>query len=886
MNGVGHVAGGRGRGRQRIVKAHGGGAVRVLGDHRVLRVARRAQRGVERGQLPLAIARGHLAAVVVVGRRAPEVGHWDGAQQLLPAIAVGDEAVAQRGEQHVEVLARHAEVQPAADEAQRLVPACVRLRRGDRVDALTEGDLMPALRPGGILAQAEGDGYSVLARLRLHREGQVIDGLAQRRHIGFKRRLGDRHAVPRERDGASVRGGRGEQEAVADRHAVHADLAVDVPVAEAHLLHLRALAAVAVDDAVAAEVAVVRVLTEVAAVGVARLPEAVLRAHGLVDEVPDEPALEERLLVGVVGVLVQRAGGVAHRVRVLAEDVRLVPVLRKVRADLRRGDVHRAHDVALLREGGNAVRALVVHQARVVEGAEQVAHRLNDPAAGGLVAAAPHQHARVILVALIGGVHAVEQDVEPVHPVAGQRVVLRLVPLEHLIPDAMGLHIVLVDDVQAQLVAQGVERAVVGIVAGADGIDVVALHRQQVAADHLRACGAAELGAVVVPVDALEHHAPAVELHDAVADLEAAEAHALAHELAGRAVRKARGQLQRVQVRVLGAPQARRLHRQAQGNFVPPLLRAEHGRLPVHQPHVEHGVLRRVEPDVEREHGVAVRVVEQRPDAQVADVRLGCGIEHDVPEQAGEAHEVLILDPAAGAPAIDAAGELVFPGHEEIRQLEVVRGERIGAEADVLPVEPDGDAALRALEGDEHAPALHGLRQREGLHIAGDRVELLGHIAHLECLAPVPGILHVGVLRHAVALHLDVRGHGDVRPAAAVVIRRFKAGNDLPGVLRTEELPQPGKGQPQAAFPRCRLLPAGIGDVVGMCAHAVFREERGRREPAFIECHKKGLHVLATRSLLLSHRKGCYLTAPATALVKKMMTVGSEQMVTPAMTTP
>ena len=791
MDGVGHIAGGRRRGRQRIGEADADGAVARLPHLRLAGEGGIAQVAVQRGELPLAVARGHLVAAVVVRGRAPEVGRRNASEHLHAAEFVGDQAVLRIGEQRAEMIAVHAQVHRAADDAQRCVLR-VHGRLGHRPHALPEGDLVAARGPGRALLQREGDGRGVLAAARLRRKGQPVAALLQRRNGGFERRARDFHAVPGERDGAVKRGGVQEHVAVVNDHAALRHVADDILVVVLDLLHLRALASVAEEDAVAGEVAVVRAVAEVAAVAQAHAAEAVLRADALVQIVPDEAALEQRLLVGVLRVLVHCAVGIAHRVRVFAQDVRLVAVLLQVFTDLHDGDVHRGDHVALLGIAGDAVRALVVDDARVVKRAEAVRHRVDHLAAGGLVAAGPHEDAGVVLVALVGGVHAVEQDGEPVHAVAGQQVILRLLAGVDHVPHAVRLHVVLVDDVQAQLVRDAVQAAGVRVVAGADGVDVVALHGDQVAAHLPFRHGAAALGAVVVTVHALEDDALPVEAHHAVHNFKAAEAHLLADELGFLPVLTQKRQLEIVQVRRFGAPEPGRGHGQGEGDRGRGVLLGHDDGVLVLEREGEAAAKavpgRELHGDLERRVGIAV--VQQRLHPDILHVHIGRRVEEHITEQAGKAHEILILEPAAGAPAHHLTAELVFARDEVGRQLKVAGRERVGREADVVAVEPDDDAALRALKGDEHAPAGKALRQEEVLAVAGDGVEILGDFADFDGLPAVPGVLHVAVLRHAVALHLDVRGHGDVRPAAAVVVGRFKAVDGLAEVQRVVELPQ------------------------------------------------------------------------------------------------
>ena len=90
--------------------------------------------------------------------------------------------------------------------------------------------------------------------------------------------------------------------------------------------------------------------------------------------------------------------------------------------------------------------------------------------------------------------------------------------------------------------------------AGAHGVDVVALHRQQVAAQGLHGHDTAAVGAEIVAVHALEHDAFAIEVHHAVFHFKPAEADALGNGFEHTAVRVAHGQQQVIEIRRLAAP--------------------------------------------------------------------------------------------------------------------------------------------------------------------------------------------------------------------------------------------------------------------------------------------------------------------------------------------
>ena len=128
--------------------------------------------------------------------------------------------------------------------------------------------------------------------------------------------------------------------------------------------------AVGPDQAVQAEVAVVRLVAEVAAVGPARRAVRQLLDEAVVPPLPDEAALQSVRGLDRVPVLGQRAVAVAHRVRVLAHDQRVaLPAGAGVLDEGRDRRIHRAGEVAdlLVARPVPADRALVVERpARVV----------------------------------------------------------------------------------------------------------------------------------------------------------------------------------------------------------------------------------------------------------------------------------------------------------------------------------------------------------------------------------------------------------------------------------------------------------------------------------------------------------------------------------------
>jgi hypothetical protein len=172
-------------------------------------------------------------------------------------------------------------------------------------------------------------------------------------------------------------------------------------------------------------------------------------------------------------------------------------------------------------------------------------------------------------------------------------------------------------------------------------------------------------------------------------------------------------------------------------------------------------------------------------------VHPGAPVQGDVAEDAREPEEVLVLEPRAGAVAEHLRGDAVLALDQRVGEIELGGGEAVGAVADVAAVHPQRDRALRAVEGDAEPLAL-GERtiEREGAHIASDRVVALGDLPRLDVLLAVPCVADVDVLRSVVALQLQVRRHADVVPPRHIPRRIGEVGQHLPLVAGAEELPQ------------------------------------------------------------------------------------------------
>ena len=77
---------------------------------------------------------------------------------------------------------------------------------------------------------------------------------------------------------------------------------------------------------------------------------------------------------------------------------------------------------------------------------------------------------------------------------------------------------------------------------------------------------------------------------------------------------------------------------------------------------------------------------------------VGPAVQDDVPEQAREPEEVLVLDPRPGAPPDHLRHDDVLAVDQGVGEVELRRGEGVRPVAHVGAVQPDGDGALRTVE--------------------------------------------------------------------------------------------------------------------------------------------------------------------------------------------
>jgi hypothetical protein len=625
-----------------------------------------------------------------------------------------------------------------------------------------------------------------LAALRQRRQPgpRERDGLPRADRAGVERSLRDPLALDLERPRE------GEPRQVTERVPVGDPVRPDPHGREDGLeLHqARRRRAVRQHEPIGDEVAVVQRLAEVAAVG-----EIALRAaDAVVDPLPHEaagaarPPLEQRLVLG------QPAGPVAHRVRVLAQDERLgtaggveLRVLERrllvaaERVDLLVRGVHAAVDVAERR--GEVV--LVVQRPRRVAAPRPVRHRGEVGADAALVAQRPHDHARVVLVALDGAGDAIEVRIPPA------RVVTRVAAPADLL-EAVRLEVALGDHVEPELVAELEEARVRRIVTRPHRVDVVRLHQLGVAA-HDRLCHRTPAIRVpLVPVDPTQQHAAAVDAQLAVLGRDRAEADPQRDRLACGA------QLAVVEPRQLGAP---RLDRPGGDGLARRAVDAE--------PRHDHA-RRDVAVDPQRAVGLGV-------DEHIAGAAGRAREQLDAPEQAGQPPHVLVLEVGARRPLRDVHLELVLVPQQRA-DLELVDEPAPVGVAQLGAVQPCPQVRVRPAEAQHGRPLRPPRGQREAAPVLARRVRV-GHVRRVDG----ERIGDVRVRGRAVPVQLPVRRDGQLAPLPAARAEPPRAVQRQRGRARARPRARRQRAAAYAESSACRRSCAASS--ISLCRHSAAR---------------------------------------------------------------
>ena len=363
----------------------------------------------------------------------------------------------------------------------------------------------------------------------------------------------------------------------------------------------------------------------------------------------------------------------------------------------------------------------------------------------------------------------------------------------------MGLQVALVDDPQPQLVAQTGKGGVRRIVAGAHRVDVVLLHQQQIAAHRLGAEGPPVARMELVAVDTAQQDPAPVDLQQSVLDSDRTEADAQRDPFAGGA------EFRVVEVRLLGGPRAHRYgHALARGDLDAERRHADPARRFAVHP----------------QRAVTGDVIESCVDEVVHDRALGAPFDRDVPEDSRQPPLVLVLQIAARRPLVDAYGQHIAPGPQQMPDLELVRQSAALEVPQLLPVEPHPRTGLHPAEMQYRGPLAPAFRQIEELPVIAGRV-LVGHPRRVDgegvggigvrgrpvrrrSLRPAPprAVTLVLGLRGGASAERPMAGHPDVLPRRIVEIGPGERRVRGRGGRRQPEPPGAVQREPRGIRPR------------------------------------------------------------------------------------
>ena len=489
-------------------------------------------------------------------------------------------------------------------------------------------------------------------------------------------------------------------------------------------------------------------------------------------------------------------------------------------------------------DGAPGAVALIVGEACGVESSDAVHDGAEVVAAAALVAGAPDDD---------GGV--VTQGQHLAHAALHHGLAEGFLAGETHI--AVALHVGLGQHVQTQAVAEVIEVGVVGVVRGADGVDVQSFHLHDVGLYLLLGEGSSAVLAEAVAVHSVEDDAVAVDQQGSVgADADCAQSHLQRADVHGLAS-LLQGDHEVIELRAFGAPggdarDVRELELGIALGIGRGGLCGQHARS-ILELCLDGGSGGRgaAEADGQRGLGLGVVRLEGRgAEEEIADMGLRSAPEVHVARDTRQSPVVLALEEGTGGEAIDAHTDIVHARANLISNIELAGEVAVLGVAHELSVDPDVISVAGTVEAEEHLAPVPSGRQRELAAIAahgvllgagvGEPSRALGHDApgRLVVAEGVAGVHVQGfVPRLSVTYSIDLPGgrHLDVVPGTGVeaVLEEGVAGTfrgahplELPGAVEAEEIGRRLEGVGRRVG-GSSFRGRGHGDVECVGAHAV-----------------------------------------------------------------
>ena len=416
-------------------------------------------------------------------------------------------------------------------------------------------------------------------------------------------------------------------------------------------------------------------------------------------------------------------------------------------------------------------RSLVMQQSARVDPTHHGGAGIVMFAVTGLVAQAPHDDAGMIAIPLDHAAHSLQP----------RRSVSRVVAEAGV--EAVTLDVRFVDHVQPVLVAQVVEAVVVGIVRGAHGVDVGALHREDVLAHVVDGDGLSPLGMMIVAIDAHHRDRTSVHAHQTIDDPDPTKADHPTDRFHHHVIGIDQLAHHAIPLRILGRPRSHlRVHdldaRHVPGEGVGLHVIVGHVRddgtangatvetaqRGAHAPSLRErrgaGGIQHADPHVQGQRRASGLVIPVGVSVHTFDVHDGPRLEEHLAMQAGHPPLILILDVRLRAVTDHHDGDGVGAGVQMIGDVVFARESTVRSVPDERTVDEDRVHALGAADVQHGASPLPRSRNRDGASVHASGV-LLGHRRRTQG----PRHLHVGVVRQVThVLQRPVARHAQAHP--------------------------------------------------------------------------------------------------------------------------
>ena len=547
--------------------------------------------------------------------------------------------------------------------------------------------------------------------------------------------------------------------------------------------------AIRVGERVHAEAAVMRPFAEIAAISIEFLSVFFLH-QAVIRPFPDAAAHKFRMGIKRLPIVLQIARALAHGMGVFTLEKGLLRLLlHKLLHPFQIG----IHSAEHIRRFGMLI-PLIMDRPGSVDGAHGGGHGHMIAAIAGFIAQRPHGDAGMIPIPL-------HHPHAPGHKLLFPNRLLGDEIIGFKAHHAVAFNIRFVDHIQAVFIAQGQEAGIVGIMAGADAVDIVLLHQQNVPEHFADRRIVAQGGVGVVAVHALELNGLTVEIVYSAQNFHFAESDELPFGLAVNLRQPF------IAVGGFGRPRLHVFHRASEHRFA---VFYRHGcsgdgMIPVQQRKSDLRRAFHLRPELKR--AVPVFMNQIRLGHHIADSFFAKGEQRHVPEQTAEPPHILILQIRAVGPLQHHHPQMIGAAMHIVRHVEFRRKMGALGKADQYTVHIGIIAGAHAIEAQQSFPAFKRCGQHKFPVVYANR----GVIRH-EGRIIGDGETHIGILGSAITLQLPYAGHVNLSlPAFARFAGQFGhiCGSSIIG-----EIPAPiqgteiGRRGPLARF-RCGGIRVG-----------------------------------------------------------------------------